>query len=213
MRKLYPVLLIAAMIVLSIAAYPRLPDQVPMHWDAHGNVNGYGSKLAATAFVPMLMVVVFALMRALPSIDPRRANYAKMGSAYELVVSAALTIVAVGHVMVVSPAFGWTPNLGRAMPGILGALFVVIGNVLPQARPNWFFGIRTPWTLSNDRVWERTHRFGGYLLVAAGVVTIAAAFLSSDKAFTVLTITVLGAALGSAAYSFVAWKQELRGAK
>jgi uncharacterized membrane protein len=99
-------------------------------------------------------------------------------------------------------------SMARLMPALVGVMLVVVGNVLPQARPNWFFGIRTPWTLSNDRVWERTHRVGGYLMVAAGIVGIASAALPLDIGFAALGTMGVVAGLGSVIYSYVAWKQE-----
>ena len=86
-------------------------------------------------------------------------------------------------------------------------MLIAIGNQLPRARPNWWFGIRTPWTLSNDRVWERTHRVGGYLMAAAGAAIIIGA-LVTKLAGPLIIVSIAVAGLGSVLYSYVAWKQE-----
>jgi len=86
--------------------------------------------------------------------------------------------------------------------------FIILGNVLPRARPNWWFGIRTPWTLSNDRVWVRTHRVGGYLLAGAGVVLLAGAALPGPWTFALGVVAAIAAGFGSLVYSYFAWKQE-----
>lgn len=208
MRKWYPIILIALAILVSAISYPRLPDQVPTHWDIHGNVNDYSSKTLGLFLLPVLMFGIWALMRALPLIDPRHENYAKMRGAYELVFNATLTLLLLVHVVAIGAMLGLPVSITRVIPGLLGVLFIVIGNVLPQARPNWFFGIRTPWTLSNDRVWQRTHRIGGYLFVACGLIIVATAIFPPEIGFPILLVAALGAAFGSALFSYIAWKQE-----
>jgi uncharacterized membrane protein len=94
------------------------------------------------------------------------------------------------------------------MPVGAGVLLIVIGNVLPRARPNFWFGIRTPWTLTNERVWERTHRVGGYVLVGAGILVVGAAFLPIDIAAPAAGVMAVGAALITVIYSYYAWRQE-----
>lgn len=208
MRKWYPPVLIAVAVLVSAISYGHLPDEVPTHWDAHGNVDGYSPRAFGVFLLPMLMAGMWALMRALPSIDPRHENYPKMRGAYDLVMNATLTVLLATHVVVIAAMLGLPVSITRVLPVLVGAMFVVIGNVLPQARPNFFFGIRTPWTLSNDRVWQRTHRIGGYLFVGCGIVVVASALLPTSIAFPVLLGAGMVAALGSVLFSFIAWKQE-----
>jgi uncharacterized membrane protein len=158
--------------------------------------------------LPIFMIGIWGLMQVLPSIDPRRANYAKMRGAYDLVVNATLTMLLVVHAMVIAMILGAPFSLTRIVPALVGAMFVVIGNVLPQARPNWFFGIRTPWTLTNDRVWRRTHRIAGYLFVACGLLMVASAAFPATIGFPVTFAGALIAGFGSVIFSFIVWKQE-----
>jgi uncharacterized membrane protein len=96
----------------------------------------------------------------------------------------------------------------RVAPAIVGLQFVILGNALPRARPNWWFGIRTPWTLSNDRVWARTHRVAGYLLAGAGILLLVAAALPRAWTFALGVAAVIAAGFSSLVYSYFAWKQE-----
>ena len=105
-------------------------------------------------------------------------------------------------------ALGWPVSMERVVPALVGLQFIILGNALPRARPNWWFGIRTPWTLSSDRVWARTHRVGGYLLAAAGLVLLIAAALPRGWTFALGLAAVLSAGFGSLVYSYFAWKQE-----
>lgn len=208
MRKWYPLYVIALAALMAVVVYPTLPDRVPTHWDARGNVDGYSSRLVGTFLLPVVMLALWGVMEVLPKIDPRRANYAKMRGAYALVVEATLTMLFVVHAIVLAMMLGAPFSLTRMMPALLGAMFIVIGNVLPQARSNWFFGIRTPWTMSNDRVWRRTHRIAGYLFVACGLLMVASAAFPVTVGFPIIFAGGLIAGFGSVIFSFIAWKQE-----
>jgi len=207
MRKWYPALLIVIMAIASVIAYPRLPERVPIHWDLHGQTNRWQSRGHAVLFLPIAAVVLWGVLRALPSIDPRRANYSKFQPTYEFMVGATLTVIALIHLAVLASGIGMPIAIHRVIPIALGIILVAIGNQLPRARSNWWFGIRNPWTLSNDRVWERTHRVGGYLMMASGVVMIVGSLLWV-RAGPLVIACVAAWAIGSMIYSYVAWRQE-----
>ena len=208
MRKWYPAVLVVVTFVGAIIVYPRLPDRVPTHWDIHDRVNGYGPSWMATFLMPVMLLALWGLMRFLPRIDPRRANYAKMQGVYDLVVNVTLTLIAVLHFVVLGAASGVPISIARVVPAIVGVALIVIGRLLPLAQPNWWFGIRTPWTLSNDRVWARTHRVGGYVMMTIGVLAIVASILGMTIASAAVGIVAAALGLGLIAYSYFAWKQE-----
>lgn len=133
MRKWYPILPIAIAMAASIYVYPRLPDSVPTHYDIRGVPNDYGPKWIATALFPAMLVVLWAVMRGLPKIDPRQANYARMQSTYDLVVNLVLTMV----------GFGKTG--GRAVEvfvPLLGCMlvYVVVTRILRMEELRWVLG-------------------------------------------------------------------------
>ena len=208
MRKWFAPTLIAAAVLFSMFVYPRLPERMPVHWGLHGQVDRYGSRVEGAFMLPALMLLIWLLLRFLPRIDPRRENYAKFADTYELLINSFITLLAVMQVALLGTALGWPVSMERVVPGLVGLQFIILGNALPRARPNWWFGIRTPWTLSNDRVWARTHRVGGYLLAAAGVVLLSAAALPRGWTFALGLAAVLSAGFGSLVYSYFAWKQE-----
>ena len=208
MRKWFAPTLIAAAVLFSMFVYPRLPERMPVHWGLHGQVDRYGSRVEGAFMLPALMLLIWLLLRFLPRIDPRRENYAKFADTYELLINSIITLVAVMQVALLGTALGWPVSMERVVPALVGLQFIILGNALPRARPNWWFGIRTPWTLSNDRVWARTHRVGGYLLAAAGVVLLSAAALPRGWTFALGLAAVLSAGFGSLVYSYFAWKQE-----
>jgi immunity protein, SdpI family len=209
MRKWLAPLCIVAAFATSALVWTRLPDRVPVHWDAHGTVNGYGSRFAGALMLPAAMLGLWLLLRVLPRIDPRRANYAKFADTYDLIVNSLVALFLVMHLALLASALGWPVSMERVAPVLVGLQFLILGNALPRARPNWWFGIRTPWTLSNDRVWARTHRVAGYLLAGAGaVLLLIGAFAPTSLAFALGVGAVVAASVGSLVYSYFAWRQE-----
>jgi uncharacterized membrane protein len=147
-------------------------------------------------------------MRALPKLDPRSANIEKFRESYEILVIAVVGVMGVLHVGVVGVALGWPISVGTLTPVAIGALFIVLGNLLPRFRSNFFFGIRTPWTLSSETVWARTHRVGGYAMVMVGVLLIAAGLVATR----IWLVAAIGGSmllvLFLLVYSYVIWRSE-----
>lgn len=208
MRKWIPVLIIAAALIASAVVYPDLPDRMPTHWNLSGEPDGWSSRAWGAWLIPFMIAVVWGLTRLLPAIDPRKANYAKFAGAFEGIILSVMLFMLVLHGLILRAALGHPVAMDRVMPAGIGVLFIVIGNLLPRARPNWFVGIRTPWTLSSDRVWEKTHRIGGRLFVAGGIVIALSTFLGTNWSQGVLIGVVIACSLGAVAYSYLEWRKE-----
>lgn len=208
MRRWLPASLIAGSLVFSVAVYSRLPDEMPLHWGLSGTPDRFGSRLEGAFLMPLVMVVLFVVMRWYPSRDPRAPNIAKFRGAYDSVVTATIAMLALVHVAVLGVALGWQIDMTTVGLAGLGVLLVLIGNLLPLARSNFIFGIRTPWTLSSEQVWTRSHRVGGYSTVAAGVLTIACAFIGGSLGPSIALASLLVAALVPVVYSYLLWNRE-----
>ena len=208
-RRWYPVGLALVGAAASLAVYRRLPETMAVHWDIDGNPNGWMPRAFGAFFGPVFILVLWQIMRVLPRIDPREPNYARFGDAYDTIVAAVLLLLLATHGIVLAVALGYQVAVSRLVPALVGVLFVVIGNVMPRMRPNWWFGVRTPWTLSSDRVWARTHRLAGFSMTAAGLVMIASAFvLPARLGLPVLIAATVAATIGPAVYSYLTWKRE-----
>lgn len=208
MRKWIPLLIVAAAFIASAVVYPRLPETMPTHFDMSGQPNGWSSRLFGAWVVPLFLLLMWGLVRVLPAIDPRGSNYAKFGGAFEGIIVSIMLFMLGMHVVVLRASLGYPLAMQRVIPFGIGVLFIVIGNLLPRARPNWFVGIRTPWTLSSDRVWEKTHRLGGRLFVAGGVIITVAAFAWVKWAHVVLVTVITLCAATVLIYSYLEWKRE-----
>lgn len=192
----------------SVAMYAGLPEQVPVHWDLRGQVDGYGSRFAVLFLTPLIMVAVWGLLRFLPRIDPHRANYARFAGTYEVIIDSVMAMMLVIHLAILLGASGAPDSVPLVVRAAVGAMFIVMGNVMPRTRQNWFVGVRTPWTLASARVWERTHRFAGYMFVALGVVVILTIPLAPQIGIPILAAGLAIVGFGAVIYSYVEWRKE-----
>lgn len=208
MRKWFGILALVAAGIFTTVVYQDLPERIPTHWNFAGEVDGWSSRLAGAVMLPLIGLAIWAMLQVLPRIDPLRQNYDKFRPTYDVAINSILVFMAAAHVFVLGVALGWPLNVKRALPIGIGLICLVIGNVLPRARRNWMFGVRTPWTLSSERVWERTHRLAGYLFVAlgAGLLVLAALPVSFPSNAMIVSIAVVAAI--TFVYSYVAWRQE-----
>ncbi len=207
-RKWIAPLVIVATYGFSIAVAGRLPERVATHWGLDGEADGWMSPWGAALSLPTVILAVWALLLALPRIDPRKAHVEKFWPTYLLVVTGVVVFLAMLQVMVLGSALGWAIDVTRSVLILTGGLFLLIGNYLPRVRSNWWMGIRTPWTLSSERVWKETHRLGGWTMMAGGLVAIVAAFLAPDSGIPVALVGMLGGALIPAVWSYVLWRRE-----
>lgn len=208
MRKWIPLLIVAAAFIASAVVYPSLPDRMATHWNFQGEVDGWSGRAWGAWMIPLMIVLLWGLMRWLPSIDPRGSNYVKFGGAFEGIMVAVMLFMLAVHAIVLRAALGYPVAVDRLLPFGVGVLLAVIGNLLPRARSNWFVGIRTPWTLSSDRVWEKTHRFGGRLFVIGGIVIALAGVIGASWTPWVLFTVVMACSLGAVVYSYIEWRKE-----
>jgi uncharacterized membrane protein len=203
--------LIALMLLLALWAYPRLPAQIPSHWNMEGEVNGWSGRWVV--FLPPLMgLVLLVLMPLLRRIDPRREHYARFEPTFWLVINVIVAFMFVPHVLTIGTALGWPLPAGdRMMIGGVGLLFILLGNYMPRMKSNWWMGIRTPWTLSSESVWRSTHRLGGRTFVLGGVLMLASLALPAQARVGALIAAVVLSALVPAVWSYVAWRREQAG--
>lgn len=206
-RWLAPVVL-AALWAFALAALPHLPAWVPSHWNLRGEVDGWMPRLQGALLVPTAATGIWLLLLGIPRIDPRRDNIERLGGDYRLLANLVVLFLAVLAVAVLGKAMGWPVDVPAVVLAAMGLLFAGLGNYLPRVRPNFTVGVRTPWTLSSEEVWRRTHRVAGRVFVAGGVVLVLAAFLP-DPARGVLAVAAIILVAGiPLVYSYVAWRRE-----
>lgn len=203
--------LAAAMWAFALSVYPRLPQRIATHWNVQGQVDGWTEKPWGALMMPLMATGMLALLWLLRRVDPRARNIDRFRDEWFLIVNLTLLLFAVLEVVMLGHALGWPVDVSRVIPVAVGLLFVGMGNYLPRIRSNWFMGIRTPWTLDNERVWRATHRVGGRTFVIAGIaMMLSAALPPSLRAWAVVAVAVLGAGV-PLVYSYVAYRRDAAG--
>ncbi|KGP75113.1 integral membrane protein [Desulfosporosinus sp. Tol-M] len=201
------IILILLGFALGIYFYPLLPDRVPIHWNASGEVNGYGSKLFGAFGLPAISLAMYLMFLVLPYIDPRRKNYADFRSTYQFLKYILILFFLGIEVMTFLIASGVIVNKPILIQIMVSLLFILIGNVMGRFKHNYFVGIKTPWTLANEEVWRKTHRLAAPLWVLGGVVNILLTFL--DLHFNGIGFVIIIAVISivPAVYSYIAYQQ------
>lgn len=209
-RKTFIILVLLTVLGLagSLVAAPRLPERVPSHWNAAGEVNGYSSRNTALYLMPALMFGLGVMILYIPQIDPLRANVEKFRTTYNWVVVGFAVYMLYIHALTLLAGVGVKFNMTAVMLPAMGGLFFGLGFLLDRARRNWFIGIRTPWTLSSDHVWEKTHRLGGLLFKIAGLLVVVGAFLPGETSFWVMFGLIMTASFAPVVYSYVVFRRE-----
>ena len=200
--------LLALQFSLAALTWGSAPDRIPVHWGLDGQVDRYGGRAEGLLAMPLVSLGLYLLLLWLPRFDPGRANYPAFASAYGTLRLALLALLSAIYGVIQLAVHGREVSVVEVMPLLIGAMYVVIGAVLGKVRPNWFVGIRTPWTLSSKVAWMRTHRVGGWLFIAMGALTMAVAAVDAQWAMWVMIGSPIIAGIGLAAYSYRVWRAD-----
>jgi uncharacterized membrane protein len=207
-KEIFSILLIFITIVLSFYFYSVFPDQVATHWNFAGEVDNYSSKFSAAFIMPLVLVGMYVLFTVLPKIDPKKERYEEFAKVYAIFKTLIIFFMAALYVLVGLANIGYGIPIGIVVPLGVGLLFVILGNYLSKVKSNWFVGIKTPWTLSNEEVWNKTHRFGGKAFMLAGVLIATEAFMPLAWRLPVFVAAISIIVLGTVVYSYVLFKKE-----
>lgn len=200
--------LIVAMWVAAVLLWPTTNRPVPVHWGASGEVDRYGGRFEGLLLLPAFAVALYLLMLVLPRFDPGRLNYPRFAGAYYTFRAVTTALLAVLYAVMLLSARGVPVDMPRFIGLAMGAAFFVMGNVMGKLRPNWFIGVRTPWTLSSKRSWTRTNRLGGWVFVAGGIALMVAGVVGTPLALNVAFGILVAGALAGVVYSYFVWKSD-----
>ncbi|WP_297992234.1 SdpI family protein [Anoxybacillus sp.] len=191
-KHLFIIILIVCSYVLSLLAIPYLPNEVAIHWNAAGEPDDFMNKWWGALLFPLFLTGITFLLIYLPKFDPRKENYKKFENVYHIFLHVFVIFFVILHVVTLAYNVGFSVQVDIVVPIGVGVLFIVLGNYMPKIKPNYFIGIRTPWTLDNEAVWQKTHRVGGKVFVMMGVLVMLTVFVESVWRFVLLLIIVFG---------------------
>lgn len=201
-------LFIAVMFALLAFSWSWSPAKIPVHWNLQGDVDRYGSRFEGLVIIPLVSVLLYVFFRFLPSIDPRRGNYAAFQTAYNVIRHGALAFMAIIYALTIAILRGAPVDMALAVSTLTAVFFILVGALMPTLRPNWFFGFRTPWALSSEVAWVRAQRVAGWTMIVTGVGMAIAGWLRTP-AFIAAVVAVLLVGMGVAAWvSYAAWRDD-----
>lgn len=206
--EFFPLLLIILTLVSAVYFYNNLPERIATHWNFAGQVDAYGSGQAQAIVMPLVAVGMYLLFLLLPYLDPKKERYEQFSRVYHIFKDMILAMFVIIFFIMGFNGLGYNLPVGIIIPILIGLLFIVIGNYMAKIKMNWFIGIRTPWTMSSEEVWNKTHRFGGKMFILAGLLMMAETVLPLSwklPVFIVMLVILLGGTIG---YSYFAYLQE-----
>jgi uncharacterized membrane protein len=202
LSKTLLILLILSAFGIGVFLYPSFPATIVGHWDANGQPNGTISKFWGLFLVPFIQLFFFVLYLVIPRIDPLKTNIDAFKNKYNLLWVVLSLFIFYVHVLTLFWNSGHVFSFITFLLPAFGVLWFTVGTVLKHTRPNWFVGIRTPWTLSSPMVWERTHLFGGNLFQIASLCSLIGIFFP-HYGFLFVLIPILATALSTVIYSYI----------
>ncbi|CAN5519351.1 SdpI family protein [soil metagenome] len=169
--------LFIASLVLSLVVGARMPDQVVTHWGLNGQPDGWGSKWITMLIMPGVLLLMLGLTILLPRLSPKGFRLENSGPTYGWLMFLVAGLMAILHAVILFKTAGAAFDIGRVILAAMFGAWILMGNVIGRVQPNYYMGIRTPWTLSSQSVWQATHRSAGRLWVTGGLVGLFAALL------------------------------------
>jgi len=200
--ELPALIVLATSIVLSFYFYQNFPETVATHWNFQGKADGFSSKTFGAFFFPALLLLMYALFWVMPYFDPKKERYEEFKKVYAFFRQ---TIIIVLGIIYWASGFynlGYNINIGLVSAWTIGLMMLGLGNYMGKIKPNWFFGIKTPWTLSSENVWNKTHRVGGVLFIIFGLIMIVMPFLPENIGLALFLGWAIVLVIGTAGYSY-----------
>jgi uncharacterized membrane protein len=206
--ELIQLLPIAAMFLVGALCWNHVPDRIPVHWNIHGEVDGYGGKFTGLVLLPLVMLGIYTLLLVLPRLDPGRANYPTFANAYYLIRLTLTLFFCCIYAVSILVALGYHVSMNTVIGLAMGLLFIVLGNVMGKIRPNWFVGVRTPWTLSSKLSWTKTHRLAGWLFILMGLVAAVWGVIETPWMFVVMMAVDGVSVVSLMVYSYLVYAKD-----
>ena len=207
--EFFSLLLIAISIAASFYFYAHFPERVVTHWNFAGEPNGWSGRAFAAFFFPALFIGMYVLFLVLPRLDPQKARYEEFAKIYNIFRNFILAALVAIYFIASGNNLGAKIDIGLLIPMIIGALFLVLGNYFGKIKRNWFVGIRTPWTLSSEEVWNKVHRFGGKVFMFCGIIMFLTGFAPVSWRLPLFIADIIILLFGTMVYSYIVyWKEK-----
>lgn len=206
--EVFSFILLIGSFVLGFYFYNHFPERIISHWNFVGEADGYSGKFFGAFGLPLMNLGIYLLFLFLPLLDPKRERYTAFEKVYHVFRIAFLSVLTAIYLVLGFVNLGYDIPVNRVVPFLVGMLMIVIGNFMGKIKSNWFIGIRTPWTLASENVWNKTHRVGGWLFILFGLIIMVVPFLSYMLGAILFGAGVLALIFGSTVYSYLIYRKE-----
>lgn len=186
-----------------------MPNEVASHWNSQGEVDGHMSKFWGSFLMPIISIALFLLFMYIPRIDPLKGNLEKFRKYFDVFIVLIFLFLLYIHVLTLIWNSGTIFDMGKAVVPAVGVLILYIGFLLEKSKRNWFVGIRTPWTLSSDKVWKKTHHLGSRLFKVLGIIFILSPFVF-EQFIAIMIALIIIIVIYLTLYSYLEYKKEKR---
>ncbi|MGV8150103.1 MAG: SdpI family protein [Candidatus Woesearchaeota archaeon] len=205
--EIIPLAILFLMIIIAVYSYPSLPEKIPVHWNAQGEIDGFSSK-EFVFLIPGIYLIFYVISLFLPAMDTYSDNIKKFYNYYYLMKVGLGVFFLALFIITLLPNYNYAVDVSKTVMILISLLFVLLGHIMGKTKRNYFIGIRTAWTLSSEDVWKKTHALGGKLFMTFGALTlIMSFFLKPEISYSILVIGVILISIFVIIYSYKIYKQ------
>lgn len=207
-KEIFPIIFLVLSWALGIYFYTVFPDRVISHWNFEGVADGYSGKTIGAFGLPAILTVMYVFFLAIPFIDPKKDRYESFERVYQIFKLVFITFLFAIYVVMGLVNMGYDIPMNLAVPALVGSMFIIMGNFLGKLKQNWFIGIRLPWTMSSENVWNKTNRFGGWSMVLCGILIILSPLFPKSLGLPIFFLGILMVTIGTGIYSYIIYRKE-----
>ena len=204
--------IIAIQVIVALYGFAVLPDTVPIHWGINGQANGYGPKWMGTFLHPLISVGIYLLVYVLTAAGPHLGGREQTAANLQLrkvILAGIVLFMLIIQLSTTAQSLGVGFDMTMVIMLTLSLLFIFLGNYMGKMRRNFWMGIRTPWSLANATVWERTHRLGSWLFVAVGLLGIPLSFVPALRLWGIV-VPIIAVSIFLYIYSYVCYQRQVQ---
>ena len=205
--KLIVMLIIVTSFIIGIYFYPQIPEKMASHWNVQGQVDGYMSKSWGLFLMPIISLGLFLLFILIPKIDPLKMNIEKFRKYFDGFIILIILFLFYLYLLTILWNFDNKFSMNQVLSPAFGILFFYCGILIEKVKRNWFIGIKTPWTLSNEKVWDKTHQLGGKLFKIVGIIAFLGIIFPNYTFFLIL-FPVIAVSIYTVVYSYFEYQKE-----
>lgn len=202
------VLILLGMAGAALVLWSGMPDRLPMHWNAAGQIDRWGGKAEGMLTLPVTALGLYLMLWFLPLLDPRREHVAAFAEVLAVLRLTMVAFLAAVYGVMLGHGLGHPLDMGYVVGLATGLVFTILGNYLPKVPSNWFVGVRTPWTLSSERAWNQTHRLAGKAFMLAGLAQILVTLVRPQWLVVTTAVVLTPAVLVPVVYSYLVWRRD-----